>query len=69
MTVIESHRTHGTYAKYVQDRCRCADCRQANSAYERDRTQRTSPPYVTAAPARAHILELRSAGVGPKQVA
>ena len=39
-------REHGTYTKYVQERCRCEDCRQANRDYERARARRTEPPYA-----------------------
>jgi len=64
-----SHRTHGTHGKYVQDLCRCAECCAANTEYERGRRARIDPPYVSAGPARAHIGELRAAGVGLKQIA
>lgn len=64
-----SHRAHGTYVKYVQDRCRCLPCKTAHSAYERARTSRIEPPYVSATGAREHIAELRAVGVGLKSIA
>lgn len=64
-----SHRQHGTYVKYVQDRCRCDECRAANRDYKRQRSARIAPPYVSAQPARAHIEWLATQGVGLKTVA
>jgi len=64
-----SHRTHGTYVKYVVDRCRCVPCRQANSVYERARTQNVVPAYVSATEARNHVIELRTHSVGLKIIA
>jgi hypothetical protein len=69
VTTAVSHREHGTYVKYVQDRCRCDLCRAANRDYKRQRAQRIAPPYVAAGPVRAHLRELGAAGVGLKQVA
>lgn len=63
-----SHRAHGSYVKYVQDRCRCDECTKANQAYERENRQRIDPPYVLAGPAREHVRELMAAGVGLKQI-
>lgn len=62
-------RAHGSYVKYVQDHCRCQDCRNANRDYERQRKKRTAPPYVGADRARQHLAELAAAGVGMKTVA
>lgn len=74
-------REHGTYVKYVQDRCRCEPCRKANSAYEKRRRRRKAYggdhwPWVDARKARAHVLSLmpkggrgRRAGVGLKRIA
>lgn len=64
-----SHREHGTYAKYVIDKCHCDDCRIANRDYERARKLRTVPPYVSAERARAHIRDLMVHGIGPKSIA
>lgn len=60
---------HGTHAAYVIDRCRCAECKAANSAYERARARRVEPAYVLAQPARNHLVELAATGVGLNQVA
>lgn len=62
-------RRHGTYARYVVDRCRCEPCRTARALYERDRVRRAEPAYVAGGPARAHVEELRSGGMGLKQIA
>lgn len=62
-------RAHGTYVKYVIDRCRCLLCRDANADYERRRRQRIEPAYVSAGKARRHLVELQAAGVGLKTVA
>lgn len=70
-----SHRPHGTYVKYVVERCTCEPCRAANRAYELRRQHAIHRPdevwlpYVPAGRARAHVAELRAAGVGLKQVA
>lgn len=69
MTVIDSHRAHGTHVKYVVDGCRCDECVLANNRYERERRARIDPPYVAAGPARDHCHELMAAGVGLKQIA
>lgn len=60
---------HGQHACYVLDCCRCEPCRAANRAYERQRRGSPEPAYVSAQPAREHVLFLRSAGVGMKTVA
>lgn len=80
MTAVEprSMREHGTYVRYVQgpneldvsgSGCRCEPCRAANREYERRRTQRIEPPYVSAGPAREHLRWLSSNGIGLKSVA
>lgn len=69
-------RAHGTYAKYVCERCRCDECRAANREYERRRRREwlerqygaRPPRLVDAADAREHLLALSAAGIGPKQV-
>ena len=71
----ESRRPHGSYAKYVLEKCRCEECTGANRAYERRRARaRSRPdevwlPYVPAAPARRHLEKLRKAGVGLRTIA
>jgi hypothetical protein len=71
----QESRAHGTRACYVSgpytgaDPCRCQDCRDANSAYQKDRSRRAAPAFVAAGPARAHLEELRQSGVGLRTVA
>ncbi len=64
---------HGTRPAYVFDKCRCRPCRDAAVAYEANRLRQVAygrwTPYVDAAPARAHVLELMAAGMGWKRVA
>ena len=67
--VSVTHRPHGSYVKYVQDRCRCEPCKTANRDYERARTSRIEPPYISAVTARNHITELQAAGVGLQSIA
>lgn len=69
MSVVESHREHGTHVKFVVDKCRCDPCRLANNAYERERRSRLVPPYVSAGPAREHCERLALQGVGLKTIA
>lgn len=73
-----SHRKHGDRARYVHGPdendqpgkgCRCDSCRDAIAIYERERKRRTTPAYVAAGPARAHVEWLGTQGVGLKQVA
>lgn len=69
-------RPHGTYAKYVVDRCHCDECRAANTAYERKRSRENlersygarPPIFVDAGDARDHLFALSAAGIGPLQV-
>ena len=67
-----THRQHGTHVKYVIDKCRCADCRAASTAYEAHRTRQRAygiDAYVDASPARAHVRRLGAQGMGWKRVA
>lgn len=69
MTGIAHHRidrAHGTRARYVAEKCRCAPCRAANARYVRDRRTSGAPwnGYVSADAARAHLLALSEVGVG-----
>lgn len=72
-----ANHQHGTFAKYVLDRCRCDDCREAarvyNSANRRRRIYAAHDPaysqLVDAGPVRAHIEWLVSEGMGLKQIA
>lgn len=69
-------RPHGTYAKYVVERCHCDECRAANRAYERKRTRENlerrygarPPIFIDAADTREHLFALSAAGIGPLQV-
>jgi hypothetical protein len=69
-------RSHGTRAKYVVERCRCADCRRANSAYQTANEKRRSyerfgdvtPHLVPAREAMAYLLRLRQNGVGLRRI-
>jgi hypothetical protein len=71
----DSHRPHGSYVKYVVERCGCQRCRTANRDYENRRSRamrrpdQVWAPYIPAGPARRHLADLAAAGVGLKQVA
>lgn len=58
---------------YVQDKCRCADCRESCRVYEQNRRRQALygrwQPYVPADEARAHVRQLQAAGMGWKRVA
>jgi hypothetical protein len=64
---------HGTRTAYVKDRCRCTECRTANSAASkaayRERVLGRWAPFVDAAPVRAHLEILREAGIGVERIA
>jgi len=62
-------REHGTRNKYVIDRCRCDDCREAARLYELKRRNDLTPRLVSAEPARQHLRELQARGMGFKRVA
>ena len=64
-----SDREHGTRAKYVVDRCRCDECREASRLYNLQWRNDLQPRLVSAEQARQHVLELMAAGVGFKRVA
>jgi hypothetical protein len=57
----------------VQDRCRCADCRESCRVYEQARRRKALygrwEPYVPADEARAHVRSLQAAGMGWKRIA
>ena len=65
------HR-HGTRSAYVTDGCHCTQCRAANRAEERHRTDPLRngrwEPLVDAAQARGHLQLLRQHGVGLDQI-
>lgn len=64
---------HGTRAAYVGDRCRCRPCMDANTAAgnqaHRARAMGRWEPLVDATPIRAHVAQLRRAGIGIDQIA
>lgn len=64
---------HGTRSAYVGARCRCDNCRSANTATAADRRRTIAygrwHPFADAAPVREHIARLRAAGMGIDQVA
>lgn len=70
----DSHRAHGTHAKYVLEKCRCEPCTVANTDYNTRRNHAVARPdelwlpYVPAGRARRHLAELAAAGVGLKTV-
>ena len=57
---------HGTRARYTAMKCRCADCRAANTAYYY--TMKERGELVDAEPCRLHILELSRIGIGHRTV-
>lgn len=62
---------HGTYAKYVLERCRCDECRVAVAAYRRQAAKLKAygrGGNVDAGPARAHVLALMSTGMGYRRI-
>lgn len=65
---------HGTRIAYVVDKCRCDDCREAATAYERNRRRQTlygryDTGRVDAAPVREHIRYLMENGISVKRTA
>lgn len=65
---------HGTRTAYVADKCRCQECRTANSTYEQRRVRahaygRWTATFVDAEPARRHVNTLRAAGLGRRRIA
>jgi len=67
-----SPHQHGTRNAYVTDGCHCTQCRAANRAEERHRTESLRngrwEPLVDAAPARGHLQLLRRHGLGLDQI-
>ncbi|MFI5891970.1 hypothetical protein ACIA5D_17855 [Actinoplanes sp. NPDC051513] len=68
---MTSSRQHG-YARYRLDGCRCYVCGWARSKYEENRQKRiaagTWQPWKDAGPVRAHLVKLKSAGVGERRI-
>ncbi|GAB6902507.1 hypothetical protein [Kineosporia succinea] len=67
------HHHHGTLGRYVSDRCRCRPCRDAHTAYHRDRTTQLAhgswQKYADAEPVRQHLRQLMSAGLWQTTIA
>jgi hypothetical protein len=65
-------RPHG-YARYKLDRCRCYTCGWAVAQYNDQREHAirrgTWQPWVDAAPAREHVLQLKACGFGDRRIA
>lgn len=63
---------HGNRNRYLGG-CRCADCRAANAAYQRESRRRRAAGqwngYVPADRAREHLRQLQAQGVGRRAVA
>lgn len=68
-----SAASHGTRARYVGEKCRCAPCREANRVYraEHDRAKLYGryDAMVAAQPIRAHVLALSTSGIGRRRLA
>lgn len=76
MTAQRRVRPHGTYSKYVTEKCRCLHCKRAN----RDRNRRwartkamaalgmADPLWVDAEPVRRHVRSLMAAGMGVPRI-
>jgi hypothetical protein len=70
---------HGTRARYTFNKCRCSECRAANSAYQRRWAKKHTKTaarlgyeasrFTDAAPVRKHLCMLSREGVGRHQVA
>lgn len=65
-------RPHGTRLRYISG-CRCPECREANTAYERMRGKLRRAgegnPMVDAKRVRAHLERLSAKGIGRRTVA
>lgn len=69
----DSHRQHGTRAKYFVESCRCPACRLANREAHNERTRLLAygrwEPWVDAGPVYRHIRDLQSSGMGLRAIA
>jgi len=68
-----SRKPHGTRARYVGAKCRCVDCRSANTRWMRQRTKTAifdgKNPIIDATEAREHMRRLQKRGMGYKAIA
>lgn len=71
VAILAADKEHGTRLKYLSG-CKCADCRQANSAYqcarEAAKKQGDWNGVVPATKARKHMLKLSAQGIGRRAV-
>lgn len=71
VSVLAATREHGDRLKYMAG-CRCADCRRANTQYEKTRAAARKAGdwngIVPASRARLHMLKLSRQGVGRRAV-
>lgn len=69
---LAASRAHGDRLRYMAG-CRCAECRRANTEYEKTRVAARKAGdwngIVPAARSRDHIARLSTGGVGKRQVA
>jgi hypothetical protein len=69
---LAASRQHGDRLRYMAG-CRCADCRRANTEYERTRAAARKAGdwngFVPALKTREHIARLRAFGIGKRQIA
>lgn len=69
---LAANRPHGDRLRYIGG-CRCDDCRQANTDYERERSQARAAGdwngIVDAGRALAHIKWLSKRGIGRRAIA
>lgn len=68
---LSATRPHGDRLRYIGG-CRCDDCRQANTDYERERAQARAAGdwngIVSADAARKHLVKLSKKGIGRRAV-
>ncbi|MGC4984304.1 hypothetical protein ACLQ18_27295 [Streptomyces sp. DT193] len=73
MTPTRTLPAHGTRSRYSNHGCRCETCRTAHREYEQHRTRQkvygTWQPYVDAEPARRHVRDLMTRGMGWRRIA
>lgn len=67
------HKHGASTVCYIRHKCRCDQCRAANTARERRRRKLKAygrwEPRVDAAPVRAHIMACSAAGIGHRTLA
>lgn len=72
-THTRARHEHGTVDAYSADKCRCAPCTAANTAYTSNRRRQIAygrwQAYVDAVPVRAHLERLLQQGIGWRAIA